>query len=90
MRNESLTEQLDQHLLQRRITREARESERVLLDHIRLLRTALQDLDRAYVSMMRSGYDRIIELGGDCDPPETMERGNPYLRQAREALEETK
>lgn len=90
MRNESLTEQLDQHLLQRRITRETRESEKILLDHIRLLRTALQDLDNAYMSQMRAGYDRIIDLGGDCDPVEVMERGNPYLRQAREALEETK
>lgn len=34
--------QLDDHLLQRRITKEARESERVLLDEIKILRAALQ------------------------------------------------
>ena len=53
---------------------------------IERLRSALKDLSRAYVSMMETGRDRIIALGGDCDPVDVMERGDPYLRKAREAL----
>lgn len=50
------------------------------------LRAALQDLARAYVNLLEAGMDRIISLGGDCDPVDVMERGDPYLRKAREAL----
>lgn len=42
MRNPSITEQFDEYALQARITREARESEKVLLDEIKILRAALQ------------------------------------------------
>jgi len=47
---------------------------------------ALKRLARAYVSTMESGRDRIVSLGGDCDPVDVMERGDPYLRIAREAI----
>jgi len=47
---------------------------------------ALKRLARAYVSTMESGRDRIVALGGDCDPVDVMERGDPYLRIAKEAI----
>jgi len=47
---------------------------------------ALKRLARTYVSTMESGRDRIIALGGDCDPVDVMERGDPYLRIAKEAI----
>lgn len=50
------------------------------------MREALQGLVRAYVNTLESGRDRIIELGGDCDPVDVMERADPFLRAAREAL----
>lgn len=50
------------------------------------LEKALRDLIGAYVRLMESGRDRIVSLGGDCDPVDVMERGDPYLAQARAAL----
>lgn len=50
------------------------------------LRVALKDLVRGYVNTLEAGRDRIISLGGDCDSLEVMERGDPYLRKAKEAL----
>jgi hypothetical protein len=47
---------------------------------------ALKRLAHAYVSTMESGRDRIVALGGDCDPVDVMERGDPYLRIAKEAI----
>ncbi len=47
---------------------------------------ALKDLVRHYVILMESGRDRIVSLGGQCDPVDVMERGDPYLRQAKEAI----
>jgi hypothetical protein len=47
---------------------------------------ALKDLERAYVSLTVRGYERITELGGECDEPEVMLRGDPYLTQARDAI----
>lgn len=55
-------------------------------DEIEQLRGALKDLARAYVRLLESGRDRIISLGGDCDPVDVMERGDPYLRKANEAM----
>ncbi len=52
------------------------------------LEAALKLLIRAYVSLMETGRDRIVQLGGDCDPVDVMERGDPYLRKAKEALSE--
>jgi hypothetical protein len=50
------------------------------------LRQALKDLASAYVRLLDSARERIIALGGDCDPVEVMERGDPYLAKARAAL----
>lgn len=47
---------------------------------------ALKDLSRAYVRLLESGRDRIMALGGDCDPVDVMERGDPYLANAKEAI----
>jgi hypothetical protein len=54
---------------------------------IAVLVGALRALDRAYVNLTRRGYDRIIALGGECDTPATMLKGDPHLRQARAALQ---
>ena len=51
-----------------------------------LIKAALRDLSRAYTTLIASGRERIIALGGDCDPVDVMERGDPYLRNARLAL----
>lgn len=51
-----------------------------------MLREALQDLIRAYVRALENGRDRIVMLGGQCDPVDVMERDDPSLRQAKAAL----
>ena len=53
------------------------------------LRAALKDLSRAYVNLLASSRERIVSLGGQCDPVDMMERGDPYLRQAREAIDQS-
>lgn len=63
----------------------AEEFERTKTERDRL-RQALKDLAHAYVNLLESGRDRIVSLGGDCDSVEVMERGDPYLKKAREAL----
>lgn len=50
------------------------------------LRQALKDLVRGHVNTLEAGRDRIVALGGDCDPVDVMERGDPYLRKAKEIL----
>jgi hypothetical protein len=50
------------------------------------LREALAALYRGYVNTLEVGRDRIIDLGGACDPVDVMERGDPWLRAARAAL----
>jgi hypothetical protein len=57
-----------------------------LRDERERLRASLKDLIRQYVNMLESARDQIIALGGDCDSVDVMERGDPYLRKAREAL----
>jgi len=46
----------------------------------------LQRMSRAYVSLMEAGRDRIVMLGGDCDPVDKMEGDDPNLRSARAAI----
>lgn len=50
------------------------------------LRDAMRDLYRGYVRLLASGRDRILFLGGECDPVDRMEEGDPVLIAAREAL----
>lgn len=45
--------------------------------------TELKALDLAYVNLLESGRDRIIMLGGSCDPVDVMEQADPFLRRAR-------
>lgn len=48
--------------------------------------SGLRNLYRAYVSMLESARDRILFLGGDCDPTEAMEWNDPALIAARKCL----
>jgi len=48
---------------------------------------AFKALYRAYVRLLESGRDRIIELGGTCDPVDVMEANDVDLLAARRALE---
>lgn len=52
----------------------------------RQLLDALKMLSHKYVCLLEGGRDRIIQLGGDCDPVDVMERDDPYLKQCREAI----
>ena len=50
------------------------------------LLAALEKMNRAYVGLMENARDRIIMLGGDCDPVDVMERSDPNLRESRAAI----
>lgn len=47
---------------------------------------ALKTLYRAYVSLLETGRDRIISIGGDCDLVTVMEVGDPALRHVRSVV----
>lgn len=46
------------------------------------LTDALTQMINAHKTTMRSGYERIIECGGDCDSPEMMISESPEIRMA--------
>lgn len=46
----------------------------------------LKRLARAYVALLETGRDRIVSLGGSCDPVDVMEAGDPSLISARAAI----
>lgn len=46
----------------------------------------LKKMCRAYVNLLEGGRDRIVQLGGDCDPVDVMESASPNLREARAAI----
>ncbi|WP_050505960.1 hypothetical protein [Cronobacter malonaticus] len=50
------------------------------------LTDALRQAVSGYKSCLRTGHERIIELGGECDEPEVMIAGNPDIRQAEKVL----
>lgn len=50
------------------------------------LESALKSMVSGYMRLLQSGYDRITDLGGDCDPVDVMERDDAYLREARATL----
>lgn len=54
------------------------------------LLSALEKMNRAYVGLMENGRDRIIMLGGDCDPIDVMERSDPNLRESHAAIASAK
>ncbi|GAA0260344.1 hypothetical protein [Rhodanobacter caeni] len=43
-------------------------------------------LYKHYVSTLESARDKIIDLGGDCDPVDRMEQSDPVLAQSRAIL----
>lgn len=54
------------------------------------LLAALEKMNRAYVNLIENGRDRIVQLGGDCDPVDVMERDDPHLRESRTAIASVK
>lgn len=50
------------------------------------LTEALRQSVIGYKSCLRMGYDRILDLGGDCDSPEVMIAGNTDIQQAEKLL----
>ena len=51
---------------------------------------AFGKLYKKYVNLLESGRDRILDLGGSCDPVDVMEMSDPELRDARTALSKYK
>ena len=47
---------------------------------------AFGKLYKKYVNLLESGRDRILDLGGSCDPVDVMEMSDPELRDARTEL----
>lgn len=47
---------------------------------------ALKQAVSGYKSCLRTGYERILELGGDCDSPEVMIAGNPDIQHAEKLI----
>lgn len=50
------------------------------------LNEALKQTVSGYKSCLRTGHERILELGGDCDAPEVMIAGNTDIQQAEKLL----
>ncbi|HCR1035451.1 TPA: ead/Ea22-like family protein [Enterobacter hormaechei] len=50
------------------------------------LNEALKQAVSGYKSCLRTGYERILELGGDCDSPEVMIAGNPDIQHAEKLI----
>lgn len=77
-------EEVDAHLAE--VVRELRSG--YLKDQARIaeLEKALRYLIRHYVGQLENARDRIVGLGGQCDPVDVMERGDPHLRAVREVL----
>ena len=48
----------------------------------------MKALYKSYVQLLESGRDRIVDLGGDCDPVDRMEQGDPALIRARAVIAE--
>jgi hypothetical protein len=55
-------------------------------DRVAELEGEVRQLMRAYVNLLEIGRDRIVQLGGTCDPVDVMESGDTALRRARAAL----
>ncbi|OBY91146.1 hypothetical protein A6723_024120 [Pseudomonas sp. AU11447] len=46
----------------------------------------LKSLYRAYVRLLEAAHDRILSLGGDCDPVDKMESEDQNLRSAQATI----
>lgn len=49
--------------------------------------TEFKNLYRAYVHLLETGRNRILDLGGCCDPVDVMENSDVDLREARSVIE---
>ncbi|WP_409243575.1 ead/Ea22-like family protein [Enterobacter cloacae] len=50
------------------------------------LTEALKQTVSGYKSCLRTGHERILDLGGDCDSPEVMIAGNPDIQLAEKLI----
>ena len=50
------------------------------------LLSALQDVIKSLEITLRVGYERIIDLGGECDIPEVMIKGHSEIARAKAAI----
>ena len=50
------------------------------------LTDALKQTVSGYKSCLRTGHERILDLGGDCDAPEVMIAGNPDIQLAEKLI----
>jgi hypothetical protein len=46
----------------------------------------LKAMNRAYVNLLETGRDRILQYGGTCDSVEVMEAADPFLRESKAAI----
>ena len=53
---------------------------------IAVLTESLKQTISGYKSCLRTGHERILDLGGDCDAPEVMIAGNPDIQQAQKLI----
>lgn len=69
----------------KRLTRQALE---ILREGQRIteLENSLKQMIQAHKNTLRTGYERIVDLGGDCDSPDVMIAGNPDIQQAEKLL----
>lgn len=54
------------------------------------LLAALKKLNRAYVQLLENGRDRILSLGGECDPVDYMEQVDCNLAECRATIASVK
>ena len=59
-----------------------------LIEDRRVLLEALKELRKGYVNLLEIGRDRIVDMGGECDPVDVMESKDPYLKQAKQAIKQ--
>ena len=50
------------------------------------LTDSLKQTVSGYKSCLRTGHERILDLGGDCDSPEVMIAGSTDIQQAEKLL----
>lgn len=50
------------------------------------LLSALQEVIKSLEITLRVGYEKITELGGDCDSPEVMIKGHSEIARAKQVI----
>lgn len=46
----------------------------------------LKAMNRAYVNLLETGRDRILQHGGTCDPVDVMEASDPFLHASKATI----